>query len=127
MIKVRKKNKILYGSIFILSTVIALYFYPENKNTTIVPEPQNIKKEIPKYYNANKINVYNRFKGSISSYEKNGSNVILEVLKNDGNIEHIKITENVLKLNLYKINDINYFEFVCNSRNNNILENCELY
>ncbi len=73
------------------------------------------------------INVYNRFKGSISSYEKKGSDVIIEVLKNDGNIEHIKITENVLKLNLFKINDINYFEFVCNSRKDNILENCELY
>lgn len=127
MVKISKKTQILYGSIFILFSTIALYFYPKNRNTIVTLEPQIIKKEIPKYSNTNKINIYNRFKGSISNYEKKGSDVILEVLKNDGNIEHIKITENVLKLNLYKINDINYFEFVCNTRNDNILENCELY
>jgi len=56
MVKISKKTQILYGSIFILFSTIALYFYPKNRNTIVTLEPQIIKKEIPKYSNTNKIN-----------------------------------------------------------------------
>lgn len=77
--------------------------------------------------NNNLIRVYSKFNGRILNYSKNNGNVTMYIMTNGYKTEYIRTSENVIQNIQNKIDNNNNFEFTCQSKRGNTLEDCTIY